>query len=122
LVDATLESIGMPTRRASTIRHLARAVEKGTLQLDASQGLDEMVNRLCEMPGLGDWTAQYIAMRALGEPDAFPSSDLGLRRAAGNGDGPVAPRELEHMAQRWRPWRAYAAMALWVGAHARGAQ
>jgi AraC family transcriptional regulator of adaptative response / DNA-3-methyladenine glycosylase II len=122
LADATLESIGLPARRARTIRELARAVEKGTLQLDGSQGLDEMVSQLCEIPGLGHWTAQSIAMRALGEPDAFPSSDLGLRRAAGNGDGPVARSELELMAQRWRPWRAYAAMALWVGAHARRAQ
>ena len=54
------------------------------------------------------------AMRAFGEPDAFPSSDLGLRKAAGNGHGPVASRELELMARKWRPWRAYAAMALWL--------
>jgi 3-methyladenine DNA glycosylase/8-oxoguanine DNA glycosylase len=114
LVDAKLESIGLPRARAHTIRHLAREVANGTLQLDASQGLNDIVERLCKLPGLGGWTAQYIAMRAFGEPDAFPSSDLGLRKAAGNGRGPVSAAELERMAQKWRPWRAYAAMALWL--------
>jgi DNA-3-methyladenine glycosylase II len=84
--------------------------------LDASQGLNDIVERLCKLPGLGEWTAQYIAMRAFGEPDAFPSSDLGLRKAAGNGHGPVSAAELERRAQKWRPWRAYAAMALWLAA------
>jgi 3-methyladenine DNA glycosylase/8-oxoguanine DNA glycosylase len=114
LIDARLESIGLPRSRANTIRQLARAVAEGTLQLDASQGLNDIVERLCKVPGLGDWTAQYIAMRAFGEPDAFPSSDLGLRKSAGNSHGPVSVRELEHMARKWRPWRAYAAMALWL--------
>jgi 3-methyladenine DNA glycosylase/8-oxoguanine DNA glycosylase len=117
LVDANLESVGLPRARASTIRSLARAVTDRTLQLDASQGLEEVVTRLCKVPGLGGWTAQYIAMRAFGEPDAFPSSDLGLRKAAGNGHGPVSPKELERMARKWRPWRAYAAMALWNSSH-----
>ncbi|RPH58417.1 MAG: DNA-3-methyladenine glycosylase 2 family protein, partial [Acidobacteria bacterium] len=117
LVDANLESVGLPRARASTIRSLARAVADCTLQLDASQGLEDVVTRLCEVPGLGGWTAQYIAMRAFGEPDAFPSSDLGLRKAAGNGHGPVSPKELERMARKWRPWRAYAAMALWNSSH-----
>ena len=114
LVDANLESIGLPRARATTIRHLAREVAERRLQLDASQGLNDIVERLCKLPGLGSWTAQYIAMRAFGEPDAFPSSDLGLRKAAGNGYGPVSSRELEQMARKWRPWRAYAAMALWL--------
>jgi 3-methyladenine DNA glycosylase/8-oxoguanine DNA glycosylase len=121
LVDANLESIGLPRARAHTIRNLAREVADGTLQLDASQGLNDIVERLCKLPGLGGWTAQYIAMRAFGEPDAFPSSDLGLRKAAGNGHGPVSAAKLERMAQRWRPWRAYAAMALWL-ASATGVQ
>jgi AraC family transcriptional regulator of adaptative response / DNA-3-methyladenine glycosylase II len=114
LADARLESVGLPRVRANTVRALAREVSDGTLRLDASQGLGEVVTRLCQIPGLGDWTAQYIAMRAFGEPDAFPASDLGLRKAAGNGHGPVSSGELERMARKWRPWRAYAAMALWM--------
>jgi hypothetical protein len=68
-----------------------------------------LLNRLCEIPGIGNWTAQYVAMRALGEPDAFPSSDLGLLRAMALGTS----RDLELRAEAWRPWRAYAAMYLW---------
>jgi 3-methyladenine DNA glycosylase/8-oxoguanine DNA glycosylase len=66
------------------------------------------------VPGVGEWTAQYIAMRALGEPDAFPATDLGLRRALGPGAKPIAGRRLAEIAEAWRPWRAYAAMALWM--------
>jgi AraC family transcriptional regulator of adaptative response / DNA-3-methyladenine glycosylase II len=68
------------------------------------------------LPGIGDWTAQYVAMRALREPDAFPAGDLGLRRALGAQLGPLGPlgeRALEEHSQRWRPWRAYAALHLW---------
>jgi 3-methyladenine DNA glycosylase/8-oxoguanine DNA glycosylase len=73
----------------------------------------EFVGNLCELPGIGPWTAQYVAMRAIGEPDAFPSGDLGLLRALGM----RSSRELEERSQLWRPWRAYAAMHLW-NAHA----
>ena len=73
---------------------------------------DEMVTALRSVPGIGDWTASYIAMRALGEPDAFPSGDLVLRRMA----GVVSPRELDARAEAWRPWRAYAVILLWQGA------
>jgi 3-methyladenine DNA glycosylase/8-oxoguanine DNA glycosylase len=72
------------------------------------------VGDLEAIPGVGPWTAQYIAMRACAQPDAFPSGDLGLRRAAGNGAGPISPAELETRAEAWRPWRAYAAMHLWI--------
>ena len=64
------------------------------------------------LPGIGEWTAQYIAMRGLGDPDAFPTGDLGLRIAAGDGDR-ISARALTDLAERWRPWRAYAAMHLW---------
>jgi len=70
---------------------------------------DVFLARLCEIPGIGKWTAQYVAMRALGEPDAFPSSDLGLFRALALENS----RELEKRTETWRPWRAYAAMYLW---------
>ncbi len=70
--------------------------------------------RLQALSGIGDWTAQYIAMRALGEPDAFPSSDIGLLRALENGDGRPAPKELLARSESWRPWRAYGAQHLWT--------
>jgi AraC family transcriptional regulator, regulatory protein of adaptative response / DNA-3-methyladenine glycosylase II len=109
LADANLASIGMPTARAETIRALARAVCDGKIRFEGVVDSDAFLNRLCEIPGIGKWTAQYVAMRALGEPDAFPSSDLGLLRAMSL----ESSRELEHRAQAWRPWRAYAAMYLW---------
>ena len=68
-----------------------------------------MLARLREIPGIGEWTAQYVAMRALGEPDAFPPGDLGLLRALGL----PGARELQQRAEAWRPWRAYASMYLW---------
>ena len=113
LAGADLASVGMPARRAEAVRALAAAVAAGELTLDGSQRLDALVTQLCALPGIGPWTAQYIAMRACGEPDAFPAGDLGLRRAAGNGNGPVDEAELEARSQAWRPWRAYAAMHLW---------
>src|SRR5882672_54490 len=67
------------------------------------------MERFRALPGIGEWTAQYVAMRALGEPDAIPAADLGLLRAS----GAASPRQLEQRAEQWRPWRAYAAMYLW---------
>jgi AraC family transcriptional regulator of adaptative response / DNA-3-methyladenine glycosylase II len=113
LAEADLARIGLPAARAETLRALARAVATGSLRLDAAQGLDEAVARLVAIPGIGAWTAHYVAMRALGEPDAFPASDLGLRRALARGGSPLPARELERVAEAWRPWRAYAAVALW---------
>jgi AraC family transcriptional regulator of adaptative response / DNA-3-methyladenine glycosylase II len=69
------------------------------------------VRRLTALPGIGPWTATYVAMRALRWPDAFPEGDLALRRAAGD----LSPARLRRAAERWRPWRAYAAMHLWAG-------
>jgi AraC family transcriptional regulator of adaptative response / DNA-3-methyladenine glycosylase II len=115
LARARLASLGLPGARARTINGLARAVQDGSLRLDASLGLDDTVRALRELPGVGPWTAQYIAMRALREPDAFPAGDLGLRKALGNGR-PLPEKELEEASQAWRPWRAYAAMLLWRAA------
>lgn len=109
LADAKLASIGMPRARAETIRSLARAVCDGKIKFEGVVNSDAFLDRLCEIPGIGKWTAQYVAMRALGEPDAFPSSDLGLLRAMSI----EYSRELENRAEAWRPWRAYAAMYLW---------
>jgi 3-methyladenine DNA glycosylase/8-oxoguanine DNA glycosylase len=109
LADAKLSNVGLTTARAETIRCLARAACDGQIQFDRIVAIEPFLTRLCEIPGIGDWTAQYVAMRALGEPDAFPSADLGLLRALNLRD----PRELERRAEAWRPWRAYAAMYLW---------
>jgi AraC family transcriptional regulator of adaptative response / DNA-3-methyladenine glycosylase II len=109
LADAKLTRIGLTGARAETIRALARAVRDGRIRFEGVIDSEAFLDRLCEIPGIGKWTAQYVAMRALGEPDAFPSSDLGLLRAMALGSS----RELEHHAEAWRPWRAYAAMYLW---------
>jgi AraC family transcriptional regulator of adaptative response / DNA-3-methyladenine glycosylase II len=108
LADADLARIGLPRARAATIRALAAVVARGELVLDAAA-------ELTAIPGIGAWTAAYVALRALGEPDAFPSGDLGLRRAAGNGAGTLSATALAVMAEAWRPWRGYAAMYLWTG-------
>jgi AraC family transcriptional regulator of adaptative response / DNA-3-methyladenine glycosylase II len=109
LADAPLGDIGLTTARAETIRALARAVRGGKIRFEGVVESDAFLKQLREIPGIGQWTAQYVAMRALGEPDAFPSSDLGLLRALAL----KSFRELEHRAEAWRPWRAYAAMYLW---------
>jgi AraC family transcriptional regulator of adaptative response / DNA-3-methyladenine glycosylase II len=109
LADAKLSNVGLTIARAETIRCLARAVCDGRIQFDRIVAIEPFLAHLCEIPGVGDWTSQYVAMRALGEPDAFPSTDLGLLRALNLRD----PRDLERRAEAWRPWRAYAAMYLW---------
>lgn len=109
LAQADIGTIGLPESRARTIRSLAQAVSKGTIGFVSVPNVEGFQKRLCELPGIGNWTAQYIAMRALGDPDAFPASDLGLLHAI-----PVqSERELVQRAEAWRPWRAYAAMYLW---------
>jgi DNA-3-methyladenine glycosylase II len=115
LVEAPVETIGIPGARATTIRTLADAVASGRLAFDAADGPEALAARLCALPGIGPWTAEYVAMRALGEPDAFPAGDLGVRAALGNGDGPVPAKAATALAEAWRPWRAYAVMYLWHG-------
>ncbi len=110
LADAALETVGMPKARARTIRLVARAVLDGSLTLDPSDP-EGLRARLVAIPGIGEWTAQYVLLR-LGVPDAFPASDLGLLKSAANG-GAATPRALLARAEAWRPWRAYAALVLW---------
>lgn len=109
LANAPLANIGLTGARIETIRTLARAVGNGKINFGAATDSESFLARLCEISGIGNWTAQYVAMRALGEPDAFPATDLGLLRAMAIGNS----RELELRAEAWRPWRAYAAMYLW---------
>ncbi len=105
---ADLGGLGIPRRRRATITALARAVADGAVVLDPDTAPDELRRQLQAVPGIGPWTAGYVAMRALSDPDGWPPGDLGLRRSLG-----VAPAELERRAERWRPWRAYAAVLLW---------
>ena len=115
LADANLGRIGLTRARAASLNALARAVADGSLDFDRLGDLEHAVRTLVELPGIGEWTAHYIAMRALGEPDAFPAGDLGLLRAMGSGGR--AARDLERASEAWRPWRAYAVMALWTQDH-----
>ncbi len=112
-----LAKLGLPAARAETLRGLARAVAAGTIQFDPTADSLEMVNSLTALTGIGPWTAEYIAMRALRWPDAFPGSDLGLLKASG-----LSKRDLAAAAERWRPWRAYAAMYLWNSLNERPAR
>ena len=77
---------------------------------------DESTEQLTALRGIGDWTADYIAMRAFRHPDAFPAADLILRRVAANGGAPLTTKELVKKAEAWRPWRAYAVILLWRSA------
>jgi 3-methyladenine DNA glycosylase/8-oxoguanine DNA glycosylase len=114
LASADLGSIGLTRARAATLRRLAAATATGELAFDGAEGAEELAARLVRLPGIGDWTAQYVAMRALGAPDAFPASDLGLLKAAGSGGEKTTPARLRRRAEAWRPWRAYAAICLWT--------
>lgn len=115
LVDAPLEAVGLPKARAATIRGLAAACIDGRVGFEPEQTLARFVERFCVLPGIGAWTAHYIAMRALSQPDAFPAGDLILRRLAGS-ETPLSERAMDAMSQDWRPWRAYAVMLLWRSA------
>lgn len=113
LAEADLGGIGMPGARVRAVASLAAAVAAGDLVLDEYTDLDDVAARLVALPGVGPWTAQYITMRALGEPDAFPPGDVGVMRALGAG-GRATAVEADERAERWRPWRAYAVMYLWT--------
>lgn len=113
LADADIA--GLPAARARTLRTLARAVARGELRFAGGLPDEEFFARFQGIAGIGDWTAQYVAMRAFNEPDAFPASDLVLLRAAGHGRA-LTPAALRRRAENWRPWRAYAAMYLWRAA------
>jgi AraC family transcriptional regulator of adaptative response / DNA-3-methyladenine glycosylase II len=115
VANATLQQVidrGLTTKRAEAVRALARAVADGVVRLEPPvDDFGAVRAALQELPGIGPWTAEYVAMRALGDPDAFPVSDLGLLRALAF-DRPAA---LLARAEAWRPWRAYAALHLWHG-------
>jgi DNA-3-methyladenine glycosylase II len=104
----------MPGRRAAAIHGFADAVTDGRLALDGSLALDDFDAQLCALPGIGPWTAQYLALR-LGYADAFPAADLGILQAlSGQALGGITPAEATGKAEAWRPWRAYATRRLWA--------
>jgi AraC family transcriptional regulator, regulatory protein of adaptative response / DNA-3-methyladenine glycosylase II len=106
---ADLTRLGLTGKRAECLIALARAVAEGQVKLEPGVDVEATIERLKLLPGIGDWTAQYIAMRALRWPDAFPHSDLGLRKALGE----TSSKRILEIAENWRPWRAYALMHLW---------
>ena len=114
LLRARLESVGIVGARAQTIRNLSKAIVGGELSFDRAERAETLRSSLQAIKGIGRWTAEYIAMRVLKDPDAFPASDLGLLRAFDEpGAARMKPVDLAARAEAWRPWRAYAALLLW---------
>jgi AraC family transcriptional regulator of adaptative response / DNA-3-methyladenine glycosylase II len=103
------ESLRMPRSRARALTGLAGALARGTIRLDRSADRAETRAALLALPGIGPWTADYVALRALGDPDAFLPTDLGVRRAAER----LGVDDLGERSERWRPWRSYALLRLW---------
>ncbi|MBB6094477.1 AraC family transcriptional regulator of adaptative response / DNA-3-methyladenine glycosylase II [Povalibacter uvarum] len=114
LAAANLDGLGITGARIKALHALSRAVADG--QVDFQHPAEEVIRALTALPGFGAWTAQYIALRALGEPDGFPTGDLVLRRLASDDETPLSIRALEARAEHWRPWRGYAVMHLWKAA------
>lgn len=115
LAGVNLATLGMPRSRAVTLAALASRALADPRLFERQHDLDGAIARLRALPGIGEWTGQYIAMRALREPDAFPASDLGLLRAMADAEGRrPSPAALLARAEAWRPWRAYAAQHLWT--------
>ncbi|MCC5884379.1 MAG: hypothetical protein JJU25_17315 [Halomonas sp.] len=108
-----IKALGMPGARAAALAGLASAYREQPQLFERQSDLDETVARLCALPGIGAWTAHYIAMRGLREPDAFLPSDVAVQRALAEQGRRPTPRELLARAEAWRPWRAYAVMHLW---------
>ncbi|CAM3834692.1 DNA-3-methyladenine glycosylase family protein [Parendozoicomonas haliclonae] len=113
LAQQDFEGIGLTRSRKATLVNLAQRVAAGELLLNAEHGLDDFVRRIVKEPGIGPWTAHYLAMRGLSQSDAFPASDLGVLKGLADNDILPKPKQVEAIAEQWRPWRAYAAIYLW---------
>lgn len=119
LAEVDPETLAMPRSRRTTFRAVVDALATGRIDLGSGSDWHEARQRLAALPGVGPWTVESIAMRALGDPDAFPATDLGVRLAVGALGLPAAPAALEAHSLAWRPWRAYAVQYLWAtGDHA----
>jgi AraC family transcriptional regulator, regulatory protein of adaptative response / DNA-3-methyladenine glycosylase II len=114
LAEADLSALGIPGSRQETVRRLAESVAAGDLVLDGGADRAEALATLRELRGIGPWTAAYVAMRALRDPDVFLAADLGVRRALERLGEPGDPKSAEALGERWRPWRSYAVQYLWA--------
>ncbi len=114
LADLDPESLAFPKSRRTTLTTLIATLAAGQIDLGAGSDWDKAREQLAALPGIGPWTVESIAMRALGDPDAFVASDLGIRYAARDLGLPEAPKFLIEHARAWRPWRAYAVQYLWA--------
>jgi AraC family transcriptional regulator of adaptative response / DNA-3-methyladenine glycosylase II len=114
IAESDLSTLGVPATRRATLYALARAVADGTLALDPGADRTETYQQLVRLPGIGEWTAGYIVMRALGDPDTFLPSDLGIKKAGARLGLGSNPRAMSEHAAAWRPWRSYATHQLWA--------
>jgi AraC family transcriptional regulator of adaptative response / DNA-3-methyladenine glycosylase II len=115
---ADIATIGLPRARALALHELAAAAERGELSFGPAATVEDAVTALRQVRGIGEWTAQYVAMRALRFPDAFPAADLGVRKAlAAPGEPLPSEKQVLERASGWRPWRAYAVLHLWQTLH-----
>jgi len=115
LIAQDVAALGMPKARGAALEALARTVAADPTIFTPRADLESAIKALSALPGVGEWTAQYIALRELREPDAFPHADIGLLRAMAGPDGArPTPEALLDRSQAWRPWRAYAAQHLWA--------
>ena len=110
----TLGALGIVKQRQAAIQALARAVASGQLCLDEGANVDATMAQLCALPGIGDWTVQYIAMRALRWPDAFPAGDVALHKALGVQTSPNPSQAAQAASLAWKPWRSYAVTRAWA--------
>ena len=114
LSGAPLERLGLPGARAEAIRGVSAEIASGRLALDRSRP-PRVTQDLLAIKGIGPWTASYVALRALGDRDALPASDLGIRQALATGEEPLTPEQVRRRSERWRPYRGVAAAYLWNG-------
>jgi AraC family transcriptional regulator of adaptative response / DNA-3-methyladenine glycosylase II len=108
-IEDQLGPLGITGARARSIRALAQALEQGTVELSTAADAQQQMERLLKLPGFGPWTVHYVAMRALGWPDAFPHTDFGVKKAL----APLDPQQILKLAQAWQPWRSYVTVSLW---------
>jgi AraC family transcriptional regulator of adaptative response / DNA-3-methyladenine glycosylase II len=114
LVEAEIERLGVTRSRAEAIRRVAGLVTSGELQLTRGKRLSATYEQLLAVKGIGPWTASYVALRALGDPDALVAGDLGVRQVLGNHAAPLSVAAVTRMAESWRPFRGYATVHLWA--------
>ncbi len=114
IAHSDLQGLGLTRSRVIALLSLAHAVAEEGLSLDRNTDQAQTITHLLQIPGIGPWTTSYVAMRALGDPDAFPATDLGLRRAFEQLGQPSDSINIEKHAELWRPWRAYGAHHLWA--------